>query len=243
MNRENQSLLVAFMSVLLLRMSFTNDYLSFVKTSMRPWLILSGGVLALLAVTSYLRGSSDEMDEADHGHHAASKVAWLMVLPFAAVFVITPGPLGAYAANRAAPRTPPAPPAASETDGAFRYPPLPRITDGARDMALTDFVSYAIYDPDHQLLDQRVRLTGFVTPDGTEDGFKLTRFVLACCAADASPISVVVTGLKTSPPAADTWLAVEGTWLPDPSGDEPDTPALTVASVRTITQPDDPYEG
>jgi uncharacterized repeat protein (TIGR03943 family) len=153
------------------------------------------------------------------------------------VVLVTPRPLGAYLAARQSPRVPP--PAAV---GA--YPPLPAAVDGAHALTLMEFTSRARYGPEHQMIGKVVRLTGFVTPaPAGEDGFRLTRFVLSCCAGDGTAYQVRVrTPGGVPPPPADTWLVVEGTWRPARSGDQPEVPTLVAATLRQVPQPADPYE-
>jgi uncharacterized repeat protein (TIGR03943 family) len=111
------------------------------------------------------------------------------------------------------------------------------------DLTVAGFVTLALYDPDHQLEDQIVRLTGFVTsPRGPDGEVRLTRFTLSCCAADAWATSVTLRGLAGPPPPDDTWVTVEGTWRPDPSGHEPPAPTLAIATLRAVPTPADPYE-
>jgi uncharacterized membrane protein YcgQ (UPF0703/DUF1980 family) len=54
-------------------------------------------------------------------------------------------------------------------------------------MPMAEFVTRAVRDPGRSLAGVRVRLVGFVAPaeDGDKDGrYRLTRFVIFCCAAD-----------------------------------------------------------
>lgn len=269
-------MLLVLVAALLLKLGLSHLHLLYVKPAMRPWLVAAGAVVAVLAVARYFvvpSGDADETDEADqtdetdgaddhrqhdghdhqgrdaHDHHGAhpggSWLHWLLALPFVVVILVNPRPLGAYMAAREAPRVP-SPPSSSGID----YPPLPRPVDGAHELTLTQFTERALYDTEQQMEGERVRLTGFVTPapDGGE-GFLLTRFALACCAGDARPVQVAVHDLvpgRSAPPPADTWLVVEGTWRPDPSGRrsgrEPDIPVLAAEDIRGTPQPADPYE-
>jgi uncharacterized repeat protein (TIGR03943 family) len=83
-----------------------------------------------------------------------------------------------------------------------------------------------------------VRLTGFAA-GSAEDGFKLARYQIACCAADAAPVVVHVVGLLGERlPARDQWVTVTGVFQ---SG-EGELPRLAAAGIREIPPPDDPYE-
>lgn len=81
-------------------------------------------------------------------------------------------------------------------------------------------------------------LKGFVS-DTSEDGtFTLTRFYIACCAADAVPYSVTIapTVGEAAVFADDTWLAVSGRL--ERSGDEY---VLVPQAIEVIETPKDPY--
>lgn len=255
---------MAMVAALLLRLGLSDDHLLFVKPAMRPWLLVAGGVLVVLAVTRVLAahsaGRPDAHGEAvgagapdgggrrhdaarDGGHadgeHGGGWLPWLMAVPFVAVVVVPLAPLGSYMAMRQAPRNP-APPE-STVEG---FPPLPAAVDGAHELSLTDFTSRARYDSERHLEGETVRLTGFVTPaSGRHDDFLLTRMVLSCCAGDGAPVQVAVRGLDGPAPAADTWLVVEGTWRPPHAGgQQPAVPALQATSARRVPRPADPYE-
>lgn len=112
-------------------------------------------------------------------------------------------------------------------------------------MTMFEFVVRALYDRDQSLAGVRVRLVGFVAPGEGDEAYRLTRFVISCCAADASAVQVVVRGDHTQW-HHDQWLEVEGQWLRRPiaaaKDPNPPLPVLTVDVVRPIAQPREPYE-
>jgi uncharacterized repeat protein (TIGR03943 family) len=82
-----------------------------------------------------------------------------------------------------------------------------------------------------------VRLTGFVA--GAHNGrFRLARYQIACCAADATPVAVDVVGTAGTRPTNDQWVTVTGTF--EPGGG--DVPRVRATSVEEIDAPNDPYE-
>ena len=82
-----------------------------------------------------------------------------------------------------------------------------------------------------------VELTGFVAE--TEDGgFELARYQIACCAADATPVVIRITGVFGDVPTQDRWVTVTGVFQP---GGDP-VPRLAAISVLEIPPPNDPYE-
>ncbi|MBF0108899.1 MAG: hypothetical protein HQL76_06980 [Magnetococcales bacterium] len=75
---------------------------------------------------------------------------------------------------------------------------------------------------------------------GAEGVIVLYRFAIACCAADASPVAVVLEGIpKESVPVAGEWLRVQGITRPLPG--EPRVLALRVLTMASIPQPQQPY--
>ena len=185
------------------------------------------------------RGSDgpDGHDGSGHGHdHARGpRVAWLLALPLFAVVLVAPPALGSFAANR--------------QSGVLQstrtsYPPLPAPVDGAVPLQMGEYTVRALYDTEESLRGARVRLTGFVS-EILPDGYVLTRFALACCAADGTAIDVVVRG-DPRPRAIDGWLEVEGVWEPRPGHVQGDLtlepPLFEAETVTEIAQPAEPYE-
>jgi uncharacterized membrane protein YcgQ (UPF0703/DUF1980 family) len=69
-------------------------------------------------------------------------------------------------------------------------------------------------------------------------GFRLARYQIACCAADAAPVVVRVVGVEGGGPARDLWVTVSGRFQPGGS----ELPALAATTVVQVSAPDDPYE-
>lgn len=248
MDERTQGALLLAVGGIAVRLGLSNAALNYVKPGIQPLLLIAGGFLVVLGgvtVVRAFRGKPDELDlhgHADDGHghqpgHGPG-VAWLLALPLLALLLIAPPPLGAFAAARQSGRPP------TNTGAAFE--PLPEPVNGAVDLKLSEYVFRALYDTNTSLKDNPVRLVGFVTPaQDPAAAFQLTRFALACCAADGQAINVSVHTDQPAPPV-DTWLEVEGTWAPLPGhtiGEISDVPPiLEVSSVREIPQPDQPYE-
>src|SRR5437773_1076861 len=84
----------------------------------------------------------------------------------------------------------------------IRLVPLPPPDHGAVDVKIADFIGRVDNDP-KSLTNVPVRIVGFVADDAKHPGgFLLTRFWLTCCAADAFPVQLRVTG--AAPPKQDT---------------------------------------
>jgi uncharacterized membrane protein YcgQ (UPF0703/DUF1980 family) len=82
-----------------------------------------------------------------------------------------------------------------------------------------------------------VQLTGFVA-GAARGGFRLARYEIARCAADATPIGLCVVGTAGGTPARDEWVTVTGTFRRVSGG----LPELAATSVVEIPAPNDPYE-
>jgi uncharacterized repeat protein (TIGR03943 family) len=239
-----------------LRLSLTDAFARFVRPGMRIPLIAASLVLGALGVSTIVqswrahraasversRGGSDHdhNDHDDHDHDHSPFVSWFLIVPVAVLLLVAPASLGAYAANRGAVRTTQLAQAQGVDVG-----PLPDPVNGVVPLTLTDYSNFALYDATEQVKGKTVRLTGFVAHDAAAPGgYYLTRFVIACCAADAFPVQVVLRGKLPSLPD-DTWVTVEGTWHPttvDPTGDAAFRAELDVASIEQTGKPAEPYE-
>jgi uncharacterized membrane protein YcgQ (UPF0703/DUF1980 family) len=81
-------------------------------------------------------------------------------------------------------------------------------------------------------------LTGFVAQASDGTGFRLARYQIACCAADAVAAVARVVGVTGDPPARDTWVVVTGTYRHSSDA----VPELVVSSLVAIAPPADPYQ-
>lgn len=168
----------------------------------------------------------------DDGHgHGRMRSPWLLLLPVAAIFLVAPGPLGAYTASRegasvSQPRT------GSEVTPLPPGDPVP--------LRLDEYAVRAVWDNGRTLEGRTVEMVGFATP--TEDGsWLLTRLGLACCAADALATKVKPIGDVPTVPA-NTWVSVTGRYLPGGgTGTSDAVPWLQVDTMIRIPQPEDPY--
>lgn len=240
MRRETQNILLVLLGGALLKISFTGTYLRYVKPSHQWLLIVGGAVMILLALVSIgreLRGARDP-EHPDHQHPARS--AWLLLLPVLAVFLVAPPALGSDSVERAGGgggglRAVPS----TEGEGSALFPALPPGDPIA--LPLSDFSARAAWDRGHSLDDRRARLTGFVVQEG--DDTYVARLAIGCCAADAFPVKVKLTGRELSTLADDSWVEVVVTLRPgSATRDNAYVPAATVHSVQSVPEPEDPYE-
>jgi hypothetical protein len=231
-----------------LRLVVGSGYLNYVKDLMYWPLLLSGVVLSVLGAVGLLRETSPGRGSAGGGHgHGEPRVAWLLLVPVLAVYVVPPPALGADSIDRSSSRV---------AEPISPYGPLP----GGDPVALTvrEFVERSVYDPTRELEGREVVLTGFAVPAGeaAQGGpeaekvplgdagaaFTLARVSMFCCAADGYAFTVDVVGTDERP-APDTWVEVRGTLVPFEG--EPDAysvPALDVTALTYVDRPSNVYE-
>ncbi|MFF3847263.1 TIGR03943 family putative permease subunit [Streptomyces sp. NPDC002328] len=258
MRRYGPALLLLLTGGAVLRVTLFGDlYLRYVQAGLRPYLIVSGALLVVLAVaTAVLRRTAAEQDDEhehghghEHGHEherengseddghghvhhpAGPRVAWLLALPALALLLFPPPALGSYSADREAARR------AAQGVGAF--PALP--AGDPVELSVAEFSSRAVYDSGRSLTGRTVRMTGFVTR-GDGALWYVTRLAVSCCAADAVTGKVEIRGADALP--VDTWVTVTGVWRPEGAlgSDAAWPPVLDAATVTRVAQPADPYE-
>ncbi|MET7933205.1 TIGR03943 family protein [Streptomyces sp. NPDC005322] len=262
MNRQAQAAVLFLLGVALLHAGFTDLYLRYVKAGLRPLLLVAGVVLIAAAIATVwyeLRGAraaresreSEESEEseqgresrperehlehyADHGGHAHREpgISWLLVLPLLALILVAPPALGSYSAMRT---------------GTALQPPwgFPALPAGAPlRLSVADYAGRAAYDHGRSLGDRRVILTGFLALDRGGDPY-LVRMTLSCCAADAQPIKIGLSGRIPPVLQPDTWVQVTGTYTARRTKDPVNggaIPFLDISRVRPVPAPHDPYE-
>jgi uncharacterized repeat protein (TIGR03943 family) len=238
---QTRSLLLVVLGATVVWLWWSGQALNYVRPGLAPWLLAGGVVVGLLGLLPPLGLLGKQTAQADHGgghHQHRGRVGWLLLVPVLVVMVVQPAALGSYAVPSRA-----AVPGGGHQGG---FQPLAAPVRGAVPMSMAEFVTRAVRDPDQSLAGVRVRLVGIVAPsEGKEGGYRLTRFVIFCCAADAEALQAVVRGDPT-PRARDQWLEIEGTWQPRPPAAEddpsPPPPALQANLVRPVAPARPPYE-
>jgi uncharacterized repeat protein (TIGR03943 family) len=242
-NREAQAIVLLLLGGALVHASVTDLYLRYVKAGLRPLLLATGVVLVLAAiVTAYYewrrsrpteRKPTAAIRHAEPGHaHREPWVSWLLLLPLLALILVAPPALGSYSAMN--------------TGTALRKPfflvSLP--ADGPLQLSVVDYASHAVYGQGLGLADRPITLTGFITTNRDGQAY-LTRMILSCCAADAQPVKVGLTGQIPPVLQPDTWFAITGTYTArqttDPINKGP-IPFLDVSRADPVSAPPDPYE-
>ncbi|NKQ26454.1 TIGR03943 family putative permease subunit [Streptomyces galbus] len=244
MNRQAQSAVLFLLGAALWHAGTTDLYLRYVKAGLRPLLLAAAVVLVAAAVASVGYGwraarrgaatgpgSGRPAGSAGHGHHAPH-VSWLLLLPLLALILVAPPALGSYSATRTG----------TALQQPLAYPALP-ATDPLR-LSVVDYAGRAVYGRGRTLEGRRVQVTGFVAVDRAGTPY-LVRMALNCCAADAQPVKIGLTGAIPPVLQPDTWLTVTGTYTPrtakDPVNGGP-IPFLRVTAATPVPVPHDPYD-
>jgi uncharacterized repeat protein (TIGR03943 family) len=204
--------------------------------------LTAGVVMILLAAVAIVRdilanrsGPPHGDDHGGHDHQHGGRWVWLLMLPVLAIFLVAPPALGADSVLRSGGRTAPS----VVQQGSAAFPPLPR--GGVVPVSMSEFITRSVWDSSHSLNGRTVALTGFVVHQNGVD--YVARLVITCCAADATPMKVALTGRQADALPDDQWVTAEGTVVPGSATVANEyTPTLTVTTLATTAAPADPYE-
>jgi uncharacterized repeat protein (TIGR03943 family) len=202
---------------------------AFVRPGFAVAVLVAAVVLAVVGAASLPARGDDGHARDGHGHHGPGRVGLLLLLPLLLLQVVDPGSLGstmALGGDNGVARAP----------STLVFPPLEG--SGTVELTFSEFLG-RVFAEDESLVGRPVRLVGRVAGE-SEGSPRLVRFVIACCAADARPLHVVLDGALGLPPD-DAWAQVEGTWdgIMTPGGE---APVVRVASVVEVGEPPLPYE-
>lgn len=251
MKRDDSGLIVVGVGLLALWAGLTDAIYRYVRPSMRPWLIMAGGVLAVLGVVVLFtnwwerRQHPDEDTEGHDGHHHRSRVGWLLAVPLIVALAVDPGALGAYAVGR---------------QSGFRAPTnvdfdleshLRSHSFGGQAPELNVLqVSIAASEPEQWpvLASTPVKVEGFVVNDDERLGtFLLARVLVGCCAGDGLPLTLEIRDYHGPPMEDETWIEVVSTF-DDTATEKPNddnggivTPVMTFQSLHEIDPPSEQY--
>lgn len=238
MNGLGRAVVLLWLGTVTIRLVWTGGFGWFVQQRMRIPLLAAAFVLLGFGLYEAFLGMGNEKREPDSiSRSVAPKVGWLLIVPFLVLISVAPTGLGAAAADRAEAYTP--------VESEIIYAPVEQ-TDEPVEMRVYEFLDRAVWDDSGSLEDVPVRLEGLVVNDpSVPDGFKLTRFLVSCCAADGIPLQVTVHGTPAF--EDDTWVIAEVVWRPpDRPYRELDDEWVVEADAIEVTvvedPPNDPYE-
>ncbi|WP_434448740.1 TIGR03943 family putative permease subunit [Lentzea sp. E54] len=233
MRRETQNILLVLLGGALLKISFSGLYLRYVQKGLLPLLIAAGVIMIGLALFAIIRDirRGKAAEENDHGHSHSSRSTWLMLLPVMAVFLISPPALGGDVVNSAADT--------NQTQRSRNL--LGELPSGdVIPLSMTEFVTRTAWDESGTLDGRRVKLTGFLLR--AEGDTFVARLAISCCAADARPLKVKLTGDAPSLPD-EQWVEVTGQVVPKSASEKNSwVPSFTVESFTPVPEPVEPYE-
>lgn len=246
MSREAQTLVLVLLGGILLHAGATDLYLRYVKAGSQPLLLAAGAVLVIAAIaTAWYEwrqqkatqktvpepGEDVQHNQQAHSHREP-RICWLLLLPLLGLSLVAPPALGSYTATN--------------TGTALRQVGVPDSLPptGPLQLGVLDYARRAVYDHGHSLADRPITLTGFITAD--RDGAPyLTRMILNCCAADAQPIKVGLSGQLPPVLQPDTWFTLTGTYTArqtaDPINGGP-VPFIDISRADPVPAPPDTYE-
>ncbi|MFI0961509.1 TIGR03943 family putative permease subunit [Streptomyces sp. NPDC021080] len=179
--------------------------------------------------------TDDAPDGRGHGdghEHREPRISWLLVLPLLALILVAPPALGSYSAMRTG----------TALQAPFGYAKLPAGDPVA--LGLVDYASRAAYDHGRSLGGRQVKVVGFVALDRAGAPY-LVRMALNCCAADAQPVKIGLSGRIPPVLRPDTWLEVTGRYTAKRTKDPVNggiIPYLQVSAAKPVPTPHDPYD-
>jgi uncharacterized repeat protein (TIGR03943 family) len=220
-------LISLLVGTVLLRLVITGTYGRYVRVGMGPWLAVAGVAVIVLGLVTLVRGLRHAEAPDGHDHRGGNRIGWLLLAPIAALLLVAPPTLGSFGVDRGS--------QVNIRAGGAVLPPL-HPSGKPVPMTLLEYGQRAFDHDGASFNGAAVQLTGFVA--GVEPGgFRLARYQIACCAADAAPVVLRVVGVRSVPPR-DQWVTITGSF--HPGGGE--IPELAASNVVEIRAPEDPYE-
>jgi uncharacterized repeat protein (TIGR03943 family) len=195
--------------------------------------------LVLVAISYRPRGRSDNAGGEIHSHHQLGWIGlFIVVLPIALGVLVPPQPLGAAAmGNRELNIT-------SQTRSVLPAAVRAAAQKDAADRTLLDWLHAftASSDPAREYAGQPVDVIGFIYHDDrlAENEVLVNRFVVSCCVADASAVSMVVRSPDAAALPNDAWVRVEGVLQPGEFNGK-SLPILIAQRVTPTDTPNQPY--
>ena len=190
----------------------TSRYLGSRTAWVVPFGALAIGLAAVAQLFFLVRRRSDEPDDLSRTEAAATV---LMLVPLLAVALVPRAELGSFALSRKL---------------VNREAPAPASSEAAAQPTREKAAAKAL---------KAVGEIGFVSRFGTTPPgmFELTRFQIACCIADAVPVSFTVDpGRLRADYPNETWLKVSGTW--STAGGRT---VLRADRIQRVEEPENPY--
>lgn len=231
MRREAQNLLLIVVGATIVKITLDGSYLRYVKASLHPYLLLSGGVIVLLGLVAIARDIRAGRALTD-AHGESGRPYWMLLVPAAVLLFLAPPALSTGA-------VPSADPALVSATAPGR--PLPPVTEVLSTMPLRELVQRAHRSPE-TLHNRTLSTAGFALTNEAGTGFDLGQLAIACCAADGQLLILHLDGPLPTGISEGSWLSVTGrvtTGRADPA--TPTWPTLIVDEARPIDPPEITY--
>lgn len=235
MNRHVKALILAGMA-LFLGSRLLGGSLFFYINQRFAWLTLLAVVgAAVLAASYYARPDQDSAHE-EHTHATLGWIGLLLVaLPVLLGLTIPPKPLGASAMDNRDVQVGTLTSVQAPENAALLTPPEERnIVDWLKAFKLAD--SAERFDG------QEAQVLGFVYRDDRfeADTFMVSRFIVSCCVADASPVGLIVRWPEAPSLDEDQWVNVRGRFEVG-EFDGTVMPILVADDIAPTDAPEHPY--
>jgi uncharacterized repeat protein (TIGR03943 family) len=203
------------------------------------WVAVAGlGAMALALTGTAWRRARDS--RRPHGMQVGWSALAVLALPVA-LGMAPEQPLGSAALGNREVAVASLPPTALTSKTGRRVTRVAAAEPAARSM-LDWLVEFHVADDPKRFAGQGAQITGFVHRDVHlgPDQVQLSRFLLSCCVADATPIGIVAQASELATVPDDQWLTVTGRFAVGEIGGER-MPVLVADEVVPIEPPPVPY--
>lgn len=203
------------------------------------WLTVLAAVGLLLIADSYRHRPAPSQPHGDAGHHHT--LSWggllLVILPIALGLLVPAKPLGAAAMETREVSLASLAPAASPGSSTVLL-----TTDEGERTILDWVVAFSENPNPAAFAGEEAHVIGFVYRDErcNADIFMVSRFIVTCCVAHATPVGLIVRYPDATALVQDQWVEVRGHFEPGEFGGE-QVPILVAETITPTGPPNQPY--
>jgi putative membrane protein len=238
--RSFQALLLLGMSIFLGSKAASGQLTFYINQRFVPLTIFGMVFLALLAQTVFAeikrsREHEHEVHDHDHDHAPAAANLWSMLVPLLIGVLIPARPLNS---------------SALDAKGFSTNAPLVSADSSAQlfetdseERNILDWLKLFNYERDvSRFYGQKASVIGFVYFDKAlnKNQFLVSRFIVACCSADAYALGMAVNWDEAAVLKQDSWVLVKGT-VNSVTLNGVVVPLIEADSVQTVPEPEQPY--
>lgn len=235
--RSFQALLLLALSLFFVFKLTSGQLTYYINLRFVPLTIFGLIFLAILAQTLFNENKRSRQQEHDdhHDHDHTPANLWFMIVPLAIGVLIPARALDSSAfATKGFNTTGPM----VSSDSAAKL-----FETESQDRNILDWVKISYYEKDlASYLGQPASVIGFVYRDEqlNENQFYVSRFIISCCAADASSIGMIVNWQDAKTLKNDEWVLVKGEISSMVLKDQT-LLVIDVDSVQSVPVPEQPY--